>query len=989
MKNILTALVLCSCIALGNAPRTLSHAVAPASQAPRLAASGDTLRILAVMVQFQTDTDNRTSGNGRFDLSDSVQRIIDAPPRDSAYFADHFRFAKNYYQKVSNGRQPIAATVMGQVMTLPNKMQAYAPSSGSNIPLTRLVEDAWHAADSLNPGFPFGQYQLFVIFHAGSGKDIDLRGSLGYDPTPYDLPSIYFNLPAMQKLRGASFQGVRTGGGFLITNSAILPETENRMVPGTPVDYLLQLGINGLVVANIASHLGLPDLFDTKSGRTAIGRFGLMDGQSIFSFSGLFPPAPSAWERVRLGWALPVLASSASGARLSAGSDTVVKVPISAKEYFLLENRQRDRNRDGQTLTIRWRGQEFTKKFSQDEDHFNYASVDSIYGTIVDVDEVDWSLPGVINQKNMYPGGILIWHIDETVIDRNLPANSINADENRRGVDLVEADGSQDIGQSYGFIDPGSGSEEGSPLDYWFKGNVAPVYKNEFSETTTPNSLSNSKAHSHVTIGNFSASGPVMTFDVQAGDAAASLVGTVKRGSVWLDNNDAPVFADLNGDGADELIYKSNDSVFVRRNDLSVFAGNPSALFAPRASMYQPAVIRGFDATGIVYAALVRDSTVGLYSMTASGTAKLERAFNVGAQITTPVYSRVNDKGVHELAVGTSNNRIAVITAAGVTSVASPVSHIASLAFDGMAWTAAPGMFLETVNERGVAALASFSSGSGVSTVRVYTDNTVVIEGAIQRTWKMPSTVTGALAVFDLNGDGANDLLIGTMTGLYAYTTTGALIENFPLVPSDGGGVSGSPLVLKKKDGTQPLICFGSTKGHVYAYTADGKLVSGFPLQTSGVYSAMTASGTYLAAASSDSSVYVWNVGGLFADPAASWNGYLGGASHTNMGVQPASGVQKSDELLPSKLAYNWPNPVYDKVTHIRYYLGKAAAVTVKIFTMAGERVATLHGSGDAHTDNEIDWDVSDVQSGVYLAQIEAESGGEKHSTLIKIAVVK
>ncbi|HLP15616.1 MAG TPA: hypothetical protein VK470_05125, partial [Bacteroidota bacterium] len=188
MKKILTVLVLCSSVALGNGQRTLSHALSGVV-VPRTASQQQTLRILAVRVQFKEDSDSKTSGTGHFDLSDSARRIIDAPPHDSAYFADHFRFAQNYYSKVSNNRQTLSFTVMGRVVTLPDTMKVYAADQATgNLPLTRLVDDAWHAADSLNPGFPFQDYDLFVIFHAGSGKDIDLRASLGYDPTPYDLP---------------------------------------------------------------------------------------------------------------------------------------------------------------------------------------------------------------------------------------------------------------------------------------------------------------------------------------------------------------------------------------------------------------------------------------------------------------------------------------------------------------------------------------------------------------------------------------------------------------------------------------------------------------------------------------------------------------------------------------------------------------------------------------------------------------------------------
>ena len=64
----------------------------------------DTLKILAIMVQFQPDSDTLTSGNGQFDLTTAPQRIIDAPPRDSSYFADHLLFAKNYFPKASNGK---------------------------------------------------------------------------------------------------------------------------------------------------------------------------------------------------------------------------------------------------------------------------------------------------------------------------------------------------------------------------------------------------------------------------------------------------------------------------------------------------------------------------------------------------------------------------------------------------------------------------------------------------------------------------------------------------------------------------------------------------------------------------------------------------------------------------------------------------------------------------------------------------------------------
>ncbi|HLP16802.1 MAG TPA: T9SS type A sorting domain-containing protein, partial [Bacteroidota bacterium] len=480
---------------------------------------------------------------------------------------------------------------------------------------------------------------------------------------------------------------------------------------------------------------------------------------------------------------------------------------------------------------------------------------------------------------------------------------------------------------------------------------------------------------------------------------------------VKADDQDAPIVADIDGDGSPEILFTSGDSVFVRKHDLTAFPGNASGLFsASGGGVFQPAVIDHFTSAATAYVVLVQDSIVNFYSMTPNGTGKLERSVSAGGIISTPVYSRlVSSTGKRELAVGTKNSHIAVITDAGV-SIVNPWtvvglnagvsiinqgdsgSAIGLLTFDGR-WRASSGRQPD-VGTPDLALATSYNLSNGSiaplhSTIRLTTENRISIEGPGARSWSVPSPVTGSFALGDINGDGQSDIIVGTRDGLYAYNNTGALIENFPLRPIDGGTIKGSPIVVRNTANNSIALIFGSTMGHVYAYSADGKLLSGFPLQTGGIASSLTIAGSVLVAASTDSSIYVWNVGDMFGVSNTGWTGYLGGPDHSNMSLPQTPQAPRSNELLPKSLAYNWPNPVYDKLTHIRYYLGKAAAVTVKIFTMAGEKVATLSGSGQAHTDNEIDWDVSSVQSGIYLAQIEADANGEKSSTLIKIAVVK
>lgn len=988
MKKILVLLFIAHALAY---PQRFSHSLHAGTVHQRSAAADDTVNILAVMVQFQTDTDDRSSGNGQFDLGISTTPIIDAPPHDSSFFADHFTFAQNYFRKASNGKQHIRATVLGNVITLPKQMKEYAPISG-NLPLARMVEEVWKRADTLNPGFPFASYDLFVVFHAGVGKDVDLRAALGYDPTPYDLPSLYFNLNALKNLFGSAFDGIPVqNAAFKISNSVVLPETEVRKIPSIGGDFVLKLGLNGLLVASIASHLGLPDLFYTETGRTAIGRFGLMDGQSIFSFSGICPPEPSAWEKSYLGWTTPIEVYGNQTLGIPAvstyetGNDTMYKIPISAKEYFLVENRQRDAKNNAQTVTMKWNGQIVSKTFTRDENFYSNTNIDSIYGVVLDVDELDWSLPGLINDNNNYRGGVLVWHIDETIIEKNLSSNSINADPLKRGVDIEEADGSQDIGQTYDIVNPGSGSEDGSPIDYWFAGNISPVYTNEFSQTTTPNSLSNSFAKSHISLRNFSASSPRMSFEANVGSAEIQLLKVIKRKNLKLDNNDAPIAADLNGDGQEELIYTSGDSIYALKYDLTPYLNNANGLFYPKGGTYQPAFFTSTIAGTPYPRGLIGVGDSTLYMFTPAdadlnGVADVYKEFNVGDVITTPATGRdLLPQG--KFIVGTQKgNYVEVDTVARITPLfSSPVVSVNSSV--AASRDSIKGLSHAFGSSHPVRSLASI----GFHTI-VQTNASIAIfdfpAKSKIREFDLPSEPTTPVSLADVNNDNSPDILVGVRDKVFAYNINGTVVDRFPFIVSNDS-VVGSIIC------SDHALLFGTRNGLLYAIDFAGKVLQGFPLQTGGMVSAPFLSSTRIIAASSDSSISVWNYSSVLNGANVVWQTYLGSVAHTALLPQIGTTNPRSSELLPKSFAYNWPNPVYDGKTNIRYYLGKSATVKIKIINMAGELVDELTGTSYVGLDNEVQWDVSKVQSGIYFAQITASGSGGEQSQVIKIAVVK
>ena len=94
------------------------------------------------------------------------------------------------------------------------------------------------------------------------------------------------------------------------------------------------------------------------------------------------------------------------------------------------------------------------------------------------------------------------------------------------------------------------------------------------------------------------------------------------------------------------------------------------------------------------------------------------------------------------------------------------------------------------------------------------------------------------------------------------------------------------------------------------------------------------------------------------------------------------------NELMPSKKVYNYPNPNIDDFTYIRYFLTDNANVNIKIFDLAGDIVDSFNGPGVSGIDQQVKWDVSDIESGVYLCRVEAKSANQSDVRIIKIMVI-
>lgn len=167
------------------------------------------------------------------------------------------------------------------------------------------------------------------------------------------------------------------------------------IVPALACDGTTMIQI-GVFAHEFGHAFGLPDLYDTddRNGESeGIGIWGLM-GAGSWGGDNRSPERPShmsAWEKAFLGWIRPTTVSAddlAAHLHPIEQYPEAFKVVLNANEYYLIEYRRKT--------------------------------------------GFDRALPG---------SGLLVWKINQPVVDAGLENNEVNADSRNKGVALIEADG--------------------------------------------------------------------------------------------------------------------------------------------------------------------------------------------------------------------------------------------------------------------------------------------------------------------------------------------------------------------------------------------------------------------------------------------------------------------------------------------------------------------------------------------------------------------
>jgi len=955
----------------------------------RRAAQADTLRILALRAQFVADQVATTTGNGRFDLSNSSSTVLDRPPHNRTYFQHQLSALSHYFRRVSNSQLILISDVFPASedgsYSLPQDMVYYSGQEDEDVKKMRwaeLLRDAVVLADAENE-IDFSLYDMVIVFHAGVGNDF----AFDFDPTPYDIQSVFIDFATLKETLGRenpSFAGIAVAAGLTIREGIILPETQNQEG--------LDLGLLGTMTLLVGSQIGMPSLFNTQNGQSGIGRWGLMD-QGSYNFQGFIPAEPCAWTKVYMGWAEPIVI--AEGENLPLGCAGVAapqlyKVPISDSEYFLLENRQRDRNGDGIAIGRDSEGRRV------EFDSSGTVTVQDGIGVLTQVDDYDFGLPG---------SGILIWHIDENVIREKLADNAINNDREHRGVDLVECDGAQDIGYYYDIFSAGYGTESGDFFDPYWSGNVSHrVVNNSETVQLTPQSIPNSHANngalSHMRFFNFSSRDTLMSFSlssdwglsgfprftgaefspgallpVQLDAQRTALVAISSAGAVFAWRHDGtplaaepvartrtdlygrqqlfdvallmdlqeevvcpPAAADLDGDGREELIICAAGHVY-RLNLLPDGDSFSASLLALTTTQSAPSA-------GPMLVDL--DGQIAVVWGEENGRVAIGRL--TGNDFSLLGENSLSGMPVCGLAALPSSPAVAVAaTCAGEIFVLRQDGGIlwqAQTQGRGTAYQPVVADLNPTGHEKTAyqPLMADLNSHTGVDVALVSNageffvwdeQGSLLVENRFSRGFA--SEFVPALG--DMDGDGWSELIFGGDGVLAVFEQTGWPSTNFP------AQIRGYQKNSYATNGASPLYFAASRSANSsmekLAIISCGPLLAGFDSQAKAwpglhlTLGSASAAGPIAVDIDADGDIDLFSLaqdGFLYgwdlpidSDDGYNWPLYGGDRKRSFCRAQPAEPVAVSARLMPAEKAFCYPNPTKDLQTQIRYSLSRDA----------------------------------------------------------------
>ncbi|MGM0442259.1 MAG: PQQ-binding-like beta-propeller repeat protein [Elusimicrobiota bacterium] len=98
------------------------------------------------------------------------------------------------------------------------------------------------------------------------------------------------------------------------------------------------------------------------------------------------------------------------------------------------------------------------------------------------------------------------------------------------------------------------------------------------------------------------------------------------------------------------------------------------------------------------------------------------------------------------------------------------------------------------------------------------------------------------------------------------------------------------------------------------------------------------------------------------------------------------------EEIITEENVYTYPNPAPGNEATFKFLIEREAEIEIKVFNVAGEAVKSFketYSSEEIGKWQEIEWDISNIASGVYVYRIKASGDDRDDEVVKKLAIVK
>ncbi|MBD3285693.1 T9SS type A sorting domain-containing protein [candidate division WOR-3 bacterium] len=1005
----------------------------------------ETMRVLAIRVEFPADEDSTTWGNGKMDLAgfgSPSDGLGYDPPHDRTFFENQMLGLRNFYLMNSRGRLVIEYDVYPEepfgAYQVPQKMAYYGDSSNMDRGLTLFMRDALLAAAE-DPDIDFSDYQylsvddtfdMIIIFHAGS--TVQASYSFGYIN---DLASATVTPGALQAYTGLPYVEV---GDVRLSTASILPESPR--VEG----YMV--GLPGLLYHEFTHLLGGYDLYDVSYYTQGLGAWGLMGGGGWLGYPpGQIPSIHDAYHRYMFGWEDPIIVTRDTTITLySAEFDTLgiekwqqgkrpttAMIPVriegsdvdSCREYFLIENRQ-------STVT--------------GPDSILVVDVKDGVPIWVDDGEYDAFQPGA---------GIIIWHVDEDVVDEWGYANYINAwvaFGEHNAVDMEEADGIQDYELLY-YETSGTYATEGSAFDPFFAEGGNPL----FSADTKPSS-EGYYGETGITVEVLDTADTAMRIKISFGN---NLPGFPREAS-YIDNIGSVYVTDLDDDNRNELLcFGSNDDpddiesriAFAWEQDGTPYGETDDpALLAFADIVTSPPAAGDVDADGrIELVVLGANGYLSVYdpdTLVAGSFAVEKQEFPLlleGRTFTSPMLTDLDGDGSEDILAADEfgnvyayNYRAQLLEGfplhlgeeiRGGFALAGEVGFVilssagSLYGFDNKGKTIEgfPVSLGKGAGQCVIPPLVADVDGDGereiLLLVREYENYRYIVvsfDGSekYRSTRTFPSPVTSP-ALADVNKDGLPEVIFGSANGLWALDAAGAAAAGYPVVFPD----SYTELETIEIDGylqlfdvTYPFtftsspvigdfdadevweIAIGAPDNGIYIVDngarGPGKILytRNRPGTKALAAGDLDGNGRLDLVAGAGRKVHVWRQAGT----EAAWSNWM--HDDANTGLVTASYAVSAPPSAALSQLYVYPNPARTNA-YLHVLLGDIDGLKIQLIDITGKLQASVEPDFYPGVVNDIPIEglLTDATPGLYIVRVEASLGSQKSVKLYKLGVIR